>query len=80
VYKIFTPVNYLASIVFEAKNIHGCFWTKMSVLAFVPTHNDGQKRVISSEVDESCARLGYYAAITGNSFQRFGTCLSHLQG
>jgi hypothetical protein len=39
----------------------------MSFLAFIPTHNDGQKCVISGEVDENCARMGYYAASTGNS-------------
>ena len=43
----------------------------MSVLAFIRTHKDGQKRVISGEVDESCARLGYYTAITGNSLPTF---------
>jgi formylmethanofuran dehydrogenase subunit A len=43
----------------------------MSVLAFIPTHNDGQKRVISGEVDNSCAHVGYHAAITGNSLPTF---------
>jgi hypothetical protein len=45
----------------------------MFVLAFIPTrtHNDGQKCVISDEVDERCAFLGYYAASTGNSLPTF---------
>jgi len=34
-------------------------------------HNDGQKCVISGEVDENCPRLGYYAASTGNYLPRF---------
>ena len=43
----------------------------MSVLAFIPTHNYGQKFAISGEVDENCVLLGYYAASSGNSLPTF---------
>jgi hypothetical protein len=48
----------------------------MSVLAFIPTHNDGQKWVISVVVDENCALLGYHAPCIGNSLPTFRDNLS----
>ena len=75
-YVTFTPANYPPRIVLDAKNLHGSFWTKLSVLAFIPTHNEGQNCVISGEVDENCALLGNYAATTGNSLPTFRYNLS----
>jgi hypothetical protein len=42
VYIIFTHAYCPANIVFNVKSLHIYFWTKMSILAFIPTHNDGQ--------------------------------------
>jgi len=41
------------SIIFNVKNLHVCFWTKMSILVSIPTQNDGQ----------NLARQGSYQVI-----------------
>jgi hypothetical protein len=41
VYVIFRPAYFLVRIAFNAKNLHKGSWTKMSVLTFIPSHNDG---------------------------------------
>jgi len=42
-YIIFTFAYCPVSTAFNVKNLHTCFWTKMSVLASIPRQNNGQK-------------------------------------